>query len=880
MTVPATSRRREYQTNGVTRIFDGPMSYISSYVRAYLRDGSGAVTELAQSSYNVERLGRTNGVRVIFDAAPASGYTLILLRVMPYQQDVDITNQGAFLPETVEKGYDDLAMQIQQLNDLSFQQSLVGGFFSWDALGLRIRNVGSPVLSGDASNKGYTDARDLAEAVARALADDQLRAYIETLVAGLPSGLGYFTQGGVGSVPRTFQDVLRETDRPKDRGAVGDGVSNDTVPLQNSMRSSRDVYIAAGQTLYLPSGLAVSGLSDLNIYGGGRIKLGPGATLSFTDCPRLRFSVSVVGNNLPKAQIASFSTSGTTASIVLADIADPGVDYVADKSGFNVGDLVQAMRYNDGIANVAYRGVVTGRSGDTLSLNNDTTLGGSATLLANGQEMVVDSSTSRYTNLEFTRCNDMLLDGYFESGVSITNCTGATVGDVSMYKAGLALYYCASARVNSYESRLSNFYGFGAFKCRSLGLGNIRTDKAGVGGMVIKNCWAWSAGSVDVRRARCYGWQIRDDNGTLPSLVNPDLQNSLDASIIGGADRVEILDSYRGIWFDDTCKDLHFGMVSISGTIGGASIQYEGAHNISIDHLTVNDHFIHGPPTGYFNSNVPISIAGGYGFKIDKLVMRGCLHTGSLITTTGSQHFNFSVDDSDIRDCLGTINLGSSIGTHGVFKARNPRASIGAFILLSGCTDALIERCSFESDVGTSCTSMISVSGNTQRAIIKDNVSKSGVSLAGVYIDATGENVQVFNNNLYAASTYGVSVRGSTSALVVRDNPIRNATTPLHSTSLTSTDHVIRGAPIAARGAFAAASLAAGAQEFIDVPLTGVGPSNFYQVQVAGVGNSLGLQYFAMANSSNNVRIWRRNGSAATVSAPAETVIFNMSVML
>src|SRR5690606_2806979 len=45
------------------------------------------------------------------------GARLILLRRMPYTQEVDIANLGAFHAESVEKADDALSMQIQQLAD-------------------------------------------------------------------------------------------------------------------------------------------------------------------------------------------------------------------------------------------------------------------------------------------------------------------------------------------------------------------------------------------------------------------------------------------------------------------------------------------------------------------------------------------------------------------------------------------------------------------------------------------------------------------------------------------------------------------------------------------------------------------------------------------
>lgn len=116
MTVPENSRSREHYGNGVTTVFNGPMAYVKEHVKAMLYpDGPGSVQEVPPSQYDVENFGRPSGTRVVMHQPPAAGARLVLVRVLPYSQDVDITNQGAFLPESLERGFDLLGMQVQQV---------------------------------------------------------------------------------------------------------------------------------------------------------------------------------------------------------------------------------------------------------------------------------------------------------------------------------------------------------------------------------------------------------------------------------------------------------------------------------------------------------------------------------------------------------------------------------------------------------------------------------------------------------------------------------------------------------------------------------------------------------------------------------------------
>lgn len=177
MTVSADSRRREYQGNGVTTIFNGPMAFQRSHVQAFLLSADGLVL-VPPANYDVERLGQEAGTRVIMHTAPPVDTELILLRTMPYTQEVDVTNQGAFHAETIEKGYDALAMQIQQLDDSTLQLIFDGGEFVWDARGHRIIRVG--------------DARDPMDAVNLR----SLLLLVEQIIGG---------GGSVGVNPKTFQ---------------------------------------------------------------------------------------------------------------------------------------------------------------------------------------------------------------------------------------------------------------------------------------------------------------------------------------------------------------------------------------------------------------------------------------------------------------------------------------------------------------------------------------------------------------------------------------------------------------------------------------------------------------------------------------------------
>ena len=74
-----------------------------------------------------------------------------------------------------------------------------------------------------------------------------------------------YNQGGTGAVARTVESKLRESVSVKDFGAVGDGVTDDTVAIQAAIDTGRKVFAPAG--IYLVASLTPTSNGYLNIYG-------------------------------------------------------------------------------------------------------------------------------------------------------------------------------------------------------------------------------------------------------------------------------------------------------------------------------------------------------------------------------------------------------------------------------------------------------------------------------------------------------------------------------------------------------------------------------------------------------------------------------------
>jgi hypothetical protein len=85
-----------------------------------------------------------------------------------------------------------------------------------------------------------------------------------------------FQQAGVGAVPRTSEDKMRERVSVKDFGAVGDGVADDTLAIQSAINSVAAIF---GGAVYFPSGtynISDTLVMDTGVYNIGIALYGDG----------------------------------------------------------------------------------------------------------------------------------------------------------------------------------------------------------------------------------------------------------------------------------------------------------------------------------------------------------------------------------------------------------------------------------------------------------------------------------------------------------------------------------------------------------------------------------------------------------------------------
>lgn len=200
--------------NGATSDF--PYNFLildSSHLEVKL-DG---VVSVEGVGHSVSGAGNPTGGNVaILTGNPANGVKVVRKRVMPYTREVDYQLNGDFQSDEVNPDQDAPVMMIQQLKS---------------EVDLAIK------LPDDLANISGTlpDPESLKALRWNAAANGIENFEISPFTAPGGSANVGFLQSGTGAVARTSQDKMRERVTLKDFGAVGDGITDDTLPVSQAL---------------------------------------------------------------------------------------------------------------------------------------------------------------------------------------------------------------------------------------------------------------------------------------------------------------------------------------------------------------------------------------------------------------------------------------------------------------------------------------------------------------------------------------------------------------------------------------------------------------------------------------------------------------------
>lgn len=162
MTVSSSASNAEFPGNGTTTVFPLPFRFFDNDdIKAYLlNDSTGDETALSLGiNYTLVGAGEPevdgNPLSTLtMLVAPASGFTLVVERIMDPVQETDIINQARFFPEIHENVFDRIIMLIQQgFSGLSRALVRPVGKNYYDAQDRQIKNLADPTAPQDAATQ-------------------------------------------------------------------------------------------------------------------------------------------------------------------------------------------------------------------------------------------------------------------------------------------------------------------------------------------------------------------------------------------------------------------------------------------------------------------------------------------------------------------------------------------------------------------------------------------------------------------------------------------------------------------------------------------------------------------------------------------------------
>lgn len=210
-----------YLANGAQVEFVYPFPIFASEDLAVYLDGAPQVF-----GYTIENAGETDGGTVTFDTAPASGRIVLLARRMRIERVTDFIEGGDFSAQAINTELDVLTAGLQQVG----------------------RDQAPMLKYSDTEAPAATVLPLKSQRANKALGFD---AYGNPVAVSLEGSMAQpsYTAIGTGAVTRTSHDKFSDGVSIKDFGAVGDGLTDDTIAIQSALAAHDSVFVPEGTYL-------------------------------------------------------------------------------------------------------------------------------------------------------------------------------------------------------------------------------------------------------------------------------------------------------------------------------------------------------------------------------------------------------------------------------------------------------------------------------------------------------------------------------------------------------------------------------------------------------------------------------------------------------
>ncbi len=219
--MPAIEPVVRYNASGSQTVFAYPFPIFASEDLTVYLDGAEQV-----SGFTVAGAGETSGGTVTFDTAPASGTIVTLERLLPLERLTDFLEGGDFSARAINNELDYLIAGLQQVDRLQEQM----------------------LRYGDHETPGNITLPDKALRTNKALGFDGNGDPVAVSLEGSMASPD-FTATGTGAATRTSHDKFSDLVSVKDFGAEGDGLTDDTLAIQQALAAHDAVFLPTGTYL-------------------------------------------------------------------------------------------------------------------------------------------------------------------------------------------------------------------------------------------------------------------------------------------------------------------------------------------------------------------------------------------------------------------------------------------------------------------------------------------------------------------------------------------------------------------------------------------------------------------------------------------------------
>ena len=207
--------------DGVQTVFTYPFPiFTASDLKVYLNGAP------QSSGYAVTGAGNTSGGSVTFTTAPASGVIVTLERRLPLERLSDFLEGGDFSARSINNELDFMMAALQQVN----------------------RDQNAMLRYAPTENPASLELPPKSIRVGKALGFDDDGDPVAVSLEG-SMAMPDFTASGMGAETRGSGDKLSDLISVRDFGAIGDGLTDDTLALQQALAAHRAIFVPSGTYL-------------------------------------------------------------------------------------------------------------------------------------------------------------------------------------------------------------------------------------------------------------------------------------------------------------------------------------------------------------------------------------------------------------------------------------------------------------------------------------------------------------------------------------------------------------------------------------------------------------------------------------------------------